>query len=116
MHSINVGAWSGNVGSRIAFGQTDAGVNACAFDLAVNDGPKKDQKIWIRINVFGGLVELCKQRLKKGVYLQVAGSVMQRKRKLEVRAEQIVFGGAPAHDEKREKGNWPVVPNTEPTR
>lgn len=94
MRGVNTGAWSGNVGSRISFGTTDDGTEACSFDLAVES--KGAQVVWTRVNVFGpGLVALCRERLHQGGYAQVVGGLMNRRRHTEIRAEQLIFGGAP---------------------
>jgi hypothetical protein len=94
VRGINFGAWSGNVGSRITFASTDDGIDACSFDIAIEG--KGTFITWVRINVYGpGLVQLCRDRLDQGVYVQVAGSLMNRRRSTEVRAEQLIFGGAP---------------------
>mgnify|MGYP001604518601 CR=1 FL=1 len=94
MRGLNTGAWSGNVGSRISFGATDEGEPACSFDLAVES--KGSHMVWVRVNVYGpGLVSLCRDRLSQGLYVQVSGSLMNRRRQTEIRAEQLVFGGSP---------------------
>lgn len=92
MRGVNSTVQSGNVGSRISYGVTDEGVPAVSFDIAVEE---KSTRTWVRVNAFGGLVEICRDRLREGGYVQVVGRLMNRKRRTEIRAEQIVFGGGP---------------------
>ena len=93
MRGVNATVQSGNVGSRISYGLTEEGVQAVSFDIAVEE---KSARTWVRINVYGqGLVDVCRERLREGGYVQVVGRLMNRKRRTEIRAEQIVFGGSP---------------------
>lgn len=93
MRGLNSGAWSGNVGSRISFSSTDEGVDCCSFDLAIEG---KSSLVWVRVNVYGpGLVSLCRDRVDQGTYVQVSGALMNRRRQTEIRAETLIFGGAP---------------------
>lgn len=108
MRGVNVGCWSGNIGTRVIFSTTSTGDEYCAFDLVI-EGRRSNlahdkssatpitNVTWVRVNVFSpGLIAVCRSRLTEGCYVQVAGALMNRRRALEVRAEQLVFGGAPA--------------------
>ena len=91
MRGINVASFSGNVGSRIDYGKTESGSDAVAFDLAVENAP--GETVWIRVNAYDDLVEVCRPRLERGRYCHVVGKIVKRKRRLELRAREIVFSG-----------------------
>lgn len=99
MRGVNSVAVSGNIGSRIHYGVTEDGVPAVSFDLMCEE---RQTKTWVRVNAYGGLVSVCqteiggRNRLHDGGYVQVVGRIMNRKRRTEVRAEEIVFGGDPS--------------------
>jgi len=91
-------AWlSGNVSGSINFGQTGDGTEACSFSVA-SDRTRADNTItaWVRCNVYGDLVRICKSKLDKGVYVSIVGELMNRdagnaKELLEIRVNEIVF-------------------------
>lgn len=94
MRGVNNITMSGNVG-EIVYGATGAGTQACSFMLA-SERIKKEP-VWVRINVFGPLVQICKTKLSRGGYVIIKGELMNRKalhdddRMVEVRCEDIVF-------------------------
>lgn len=98
MRGVNKVVISGNVGDRISFQETGAGVPACSFRIA-SDRHTADGSItaWVKVNVYDGLVKICKTKLKKGGYVIVEGELMNRDGQLgeltEVRAKDIVFVG-----------------------
>lgn len=89
----------GNVSGPIHYGETTRGDPACSFVL-VAEG-KEVPTVFVRVNIYGGLVKVCDQRLKKGAYVIVDGGLMNRKDKeggdnqskvkCEVRCEDIIF-------------------------
>lgn len=94
---MNVVAISGNVSAKIEFAKTGGGTPVCTFHMA-SDRRTKDATItaWVKINAYGhGLVEACRQRLTKGVYVVVEGELMNREGRLgellEVRARRVDF-------------------------
>ena len=87
-----ISAWteSGNVGSKIQFGLTQAKREPyCTFDLYVED--KGDKTTRIVVNVYGGLVSVCRERLHRGVYCIVHGSAVNRGNATELKAKSIAF-------------------------
>jgi single-stranded DNA-binding protein len=94
---MNVVAISGNVSSRIEFASTGGGTPVCTFQMA-SDRHTRDTVItaWVKVNAYGrGLVEACRQKLTKGIYVVVEGELMNRDGRmgelLEVRARRVDF-------------------------
>lgn len=92
---VNSVTISGNVGS-VNFDTTyERGDDVCSFTLAVEKA--RNMTTWVRINVYGGAVEACKNYLVKGKYVIVEGELMNRMHKqrndtvLEVRCRDIKF-------------------------
>jgi single-stranded DNA-binding protein len=72
------------------YGSTSGGTPACSFMLVVEDKGEKTTRI--RVNVYGGLVRVCKNLLRPGVYVVVTGELMNRGRDLtEIRARDLAF-------------------------
>lgn len=88
---INAVSVSGNVGGDIAFGETNGGDPFCTFDLAVED--KNKHVTWVRVNIYGPIVDIARKRLARGGYVVVDGELMNHSNKsdLEIRCEDIVF-------------------------
>lgn len=89
---INVVAVSGNVTESITFSQTNSGHGVCSFALVTEQ--KEEKTTFVRVNVFQeGLIKLCRDRLRKGLYVVVTGELMNRKSssQTEVRAHDVVF-------------------------
>lgn len=94
---LNCWTDAGNVSGPIKYGQTGSGENACSFLLAID---RFDQATtWIRVNVYGGLVKVCEQRLQKGVYVAVEGELMNR----QCQSTETVEGGSKVLTEVRAK-------------
>jgi len=98
---------SGNIGGEISFGETHGGDQFCSFQVAVEGRSKA--VTWVRVNVYGPLVNICRDRLKRGLYVSVKGELMNRSNNsdfTEVRCEDIAFVYGGSHDtEKREDFN-----------
>lgn len=120
MKGINVICISGNVGERINFSQTGSGVQACSFSLASDRHASGGDVItvWAKVNVYGaGLVELCRNRLGKGSYVQVKGELMNRDGQhgqlTEIRAQDIIF--SPMNVKNESSSEDSVRASSEPT-
>jgi single-stranded DNA-binding protein len=94
---MNLVAYSGNVSGKIEFAKTGGGTPVCTFHVA-SDRRTKDTVItcWAKINAYGhGLVEACRQKLVKGIYVVVEGELMNREGRLgellEIRARRVDF-------------------------
>ncbi len=98
---------SGNVGGEISFGETHGGDPFCSFQIAVE--ARNKAVTWVRVNIYGPLVNICKERLKRGLYVSVKGELMNRSNNTdftEVRCEDIAFVHGGSNDtEKREDFN-----------
>lgn len=96
----------GNVGNEPEFRFTREGKEFCTFSLATTDswrerhsGIKKEKTEWHRIVIFSeGLVEICKNFVKKGSKLFLEGSLQTRKfvdsRSQEVSRTEVVLQGS----------------------
>ena len=73
---------------NVVFDQTGNGDECASFVLHMRD---KHNTARVRINVYGGLVRVCRQRLVEDGYVVVDGQVMNRERLTEVRAEDLAF-------------------------
>ncbi len=97
MRGLNSVVISGNVGKYITFGDTSAGTPACSFSIASDRHTGQDGIIsaWVKINAYGDVVRICKERLQKGSYVAVTGELMNRTvssmELVEVRAREILF-------------------------
>lgn len=98
MRGINETQQSGNVSGPIQFGETRNGDPACSFILAVDRN--NAHATFVRVNVYGTLVNVCKQKLHKGAYVIVVGELMNRVRSgdedssttlTEIRSRDVVF-------------------------
>jgi single-stranded DNA-binding protein len=86
----------GNVTAKIDFGQkpdgTPVGTFVMACDRDVRDGVVT---AFVKVNMYGRLVDFCRPRLVKGQFVRVEGELMNRDGRtgelLEVRARDIVF-------------------------
>jgi single-stranded DNA-binding protein len=77
---------SGQLVSDVKYGGTRNGGPACSFRIAINQLRKPT--IYIRVNVYGGNVEVCRKfTLGKGDFVVVAGELMSRNGKDEVLTE-----------------------------
>jgi single-stranded DNA-binding protein len=86
---------SGNVSGTPVYGTTHSGSECCSFVL-VCDRPGSGGvtvKCFVNVNVYAGLVDICRKKLAKGVYVQVVGELMDREdgRGSDARAKEIVF-------------------------
>jgi len=88
---------SGNASSKIEYAQTGNGAPVCTFQMAA-DRVARDRTItvWVKVNAYGqGLVDLCRQRLGRGVTVMVEGELMNRDGQMgeltEVRARRLDF-------------------------
>lgn len=92
---LNVVAISGNVGKATFSITKERGDEVCSFTMAIEKA--KDIVTWVRVNVYGGNVISCKERLHKGGYVIVQGELMSRysqtrdDRVLEVKCLDIKF-------------------------
>lgn len=106
MRGVNRVVISGNVTDKIAYSSTGNGVPTCTFVLA-SDRYTRDSVVtaWVKINVYGKLVEVCRTRLVKGRYVLVEGELMNRDGRLgeltEVRAKEVIF---PVQDRNEQEG------------
>ena len=78
MKGTNVWNGSGNIASEVDYGRTGRRQEeACNFRLAIEQRNKP--LLFVRINVYGGNVEVCRLRsLKQGDYVVVSGELMNR--------------------------------------
>ena len=98
MRGINRVVVSGNSTNKIQFSRTSNGSEVCTFTLA-SDRPGSNGSTvsaFVKINVYsGGLVDVCRTRLTKGVYVLVEGELMNRDGQMgelmEVRARDLIF-------------------------
>lgn len=94
---INQVVLAGNIGGSVTYGTTGGGEQACSFLLAVEG--KGRNATWVRVNVYGGLVSVCREKAHKGRYAIVAGQLMNRtggqsqNDLVEIRCEEVVFIG-----------------------
>ena len=94
MKGTNVWHGSGNIASDVHFGRTGKGDEACNFRLVVEQAHKP--LLYIRINVYGGNVDVCRMRnLGRGDYVVIDGELMNRKGQdeylTEIRCREIVI-------------------------
>jgi len=90
---INKCFLAGNLAGKITYGETRRGDKAISFWIVSDD---RDDSVWIKVNAFGVLAEICERRLKKGMYVIVSGALMNRRtegdrRIIEVKAQEVVF-------------------------
>lgn len=100
MRGLNRVIISGNVSDSARYHTTHSGAQCATFRLASDRrGAKPGETVtaWVKINIYSEpLVELCKIRLAKGVYVLVEGELMNREGAqgqdiTEVRAKEIIF-------------------------
>jgi single-stranded DNA-binding protein len=108
--SRGTNAWhgSGNVASDVSYGKTHGSDDACNFRIAIEQAHK--QLLYIRINVYGGNVEVCRLRnLSKGDYVVIDGELMSRQGKettvIEVRCKEIVIRSKRWNPQERNGNN-----------
>jgi hypothetical protein len=85
---------SGDVITDVTYSRTRSGDEACSFRIAVNQAHKPT--LYLRINVYGGNVIVCRKRnLGIGDFVVIDGELMNRKGKddvlIEVRCQDIVI-------------------------
>lgn len=87
---------SGDVISDVLYSQTSKGEKAASFKLAINQAHKST--VFVRINVYGGNVDVIKERgLKKGDFVVIGGELMNRRGQggsdwlTEIRCGQVVL-------------------------
>jgi single-strand DNA-binding protein len=74
----------GNLGRDPEMRYLSSGDPLTAFSVATidrhrgPDGQQHDQTTWFRVSAFGKLAETCRQYLRKGSYVYLAGSLWQR--------------------------------------
>ena len=99
---------SGSLVSNVSYGNTRVGGPACNFKMAI-DHPYK-QKLFVRINVYGGNVNVCKKlNLRKGDFVVVDGELMNRNGHdeilTEVRCREIIICANNQEDRREVNGN-----------
>lgn len=98
MRGINVVCLGGNVATPVVFGTTADGHACCGFSIIVERERADTRELLttvIRVNVFvAALVQVCRQHVRKGVYVTVQGELMNRvvdgTNLLEVRAREVI--------------------------
>lgn len=98
MRGINGVFLGGNVATDVQYGTTAQGLSCCGFAIVVErDRVESSEPVTavVRINVFvGALVQVCRQHVRKGVYVTVHGELMNRvvagTNLLEVRAREVI--------------------------
>lgn len=99
MRCLNIVVISGNVSDSVVFSETGSGEPACSFCMASDKSVSTTRVIttWVRVNVYGTLVQACRKKLTKGMYVTVTGEMMNRssddRTLTEVRAKELIFGG-----------------------
>lgn len=93
MRGLNVVAISGNVGA-IEYSKTAQRQDeVCTFILAIEKA--RDRLTWVRVNVYGGAVQSCREHLHRGLGVMVKGELMNRQMRenlvTEIRCEDIKF-------------------------
>lgn len=91
--NVNLVVLTGNVG-KLLFGRTNSGSPSCSFELFSD---RKDGNTTIttrsKINVYGPLVQICKDRVSQGSLVLVEGELMNRRGQMgdltEVRARKV---------------------------
>ena len=99
MRGVNRVIISGNASDSARFHSTGSGTACATFKIACDRrGANKGETVtaWVKINVYGdSLVEICRMRLRKGVYVIVEGELMNRDgaagEVTEIRAKELVF-------------------------
>lgn len=94
---------SGNVGGEIVTGETKSGDPFFSFQVAIEN--KNKNVTWARVNVYGPLVSICRDRVKKSIYVVVKGELMNRAHtdEVEIRCEDIVFTPGGTHESRFER-------------
>lgn len=94
---VNYVSISGNIG-KVEFAVTHSGNPVCNFQIA-SDRRSKESTVtaWAKVNVYSkSLVEVCRIKLRKGLWVLVEGELMNREGKLgeltEIRARKLLFG------------------------
>lgn len=96
---INTVEITGTVQDRMRFGETNRGLPCCSFWLECwEDKDRSHATARVKVNVYGGLVSVCEDKLTAGVWVGIQGKLMNRRRPhaaplIEVRAENIAFKG-----------------------
>lgn len=111
MWGINEVQFSGTV-SKIEFSSTAKGKPCSTFLLSCET--KEGGHAMIRVNIYNGLVNVCRQILREGDYAIVAGRLMNRVRKdhdktqllVEVRADRIVVPHSKRVDDMEDSDEW----------
>lgn len=80
---LNECSFIGNLGADPEIRSMQSGDEVCNLSLAVTerwkkDGEQKEKTEWIRLVVFGGLVSICKNYLKKGSKIYIKGQLQTR--------------------------------------
>lgn len=109
MKGTNVWHGSGNIASDVSYGRTGKGEAAANFKLVVEQSHK--QLTFVRVNVYGGNVEVCRMRdLRKGDYVIVHGELMNRSGHqsygdtlTEIRCLEIVIIGQSGNRSRKER-------------
>lgn len=108
MNSTNLQVISGFVGGDLDFKFTQGGTAVANFNVAVSSSWKdkttqewKDKTTWVRVNIWGAYAESLKDKIKKGMYVMVTGSMEapdawidkngQAASRANIRAEQITW-------------------------
>jgi len=77
LKGTNVWHGSGNIASEVSYGRTGRGEAACNFRIIIEQAHK--QLSFVRVNVYGGNVEVCRLRdLSRGDYVIIHGELMNR--------------------------------------
>jgi single-stranded DNA-binding protein len=93
-----IGLTAGGVGWLDAEGTLIGGTGVAAVGVAVPmvDERGSDFPVWVKVNMYGGVVAVCAARLVKGCSVTVFGSLMNRKRSsgeraVEIKGREVIF-------------------------
>jgi len=80
MLGINNVVVAGNVARDPAFDKTKEGMDACTFVIVINEKGSRSEDIvtWVRINMFGDVIPVVREKVKQGDYVIIRGELMNR--------------------------------------
>lgn len=80
MLGINNVVVAGNVARDPMFDKTKEGMDACSFVIVINEKGSRAEDIvtWVRINMFGDVVAIVREKVKQGDYVIIRGELMNR--------------------------------------
>lgn len=122
MRSLNKVSIIGQVGRDPEMRFTPSGRPVTTFPVATtrvwttSNGERREETEWFNVVAWGGLAEICKQRLRKGMYVYVEGRLQtrgwedekgQKHYRTELVANEMILLGegtaAPALEEEEEE-------------